>query len=86
MRRASAFLARHDNAPGVPVDAVHQSRGKGVFRLGVVLPLVVEVVLHPGDEGVEVVVLVRVDDEPGLLVQQQQVLVLVDDGQLAGGF
>ena len=45
----------------------------------------VEVVLHPGDEGVEVVVLVRVDDEPRLLVQQQQVLVLVDDGKLFGG-
>ncbi len=77
---------RHYNAAGVPVDAVHQSRSKGVLLLGPVLALIIQVMLHPGDQGIEVVVLVRVDDESGLFIQQQDVFILIHNVQFGGGF
>ena len=56
-------------AAGVPVNAVYQRRGKGVLRFRVVFAFVVQIVLHPGNEGIKVVVFVRVDDQPRLFIQ-----------------
>ena len=74
-------LGGHDDAAGVPVDAVAQGGGEGMLVPGVPLLLLIEVGLDVGDEGVDLLVLVGVAEQAGPLVQQQQVLVLVHDVQ-----
>ena len=74
-------LGGHDDAAGVPVDAVAQGGGEGMLVPGVPLPLLIEIGLDVGDEGVHLLVFVRVAEQAGGFVQQHQVLVLVDDLQ-----
>ena len=75
-------LGGDDDAAGVPVDAVAQGGGEGVFLPGVPLLFLIKVGLDVGDEGVDVLPLVRVDQQAGALVHQEDVLVLIDDVQL----
>ena len=70
-----------DDAAGVAVNTVAQGGGEGVFPLGIPLPLLVQVCLNVVDEGVDLLRLVGVYHQPRPLVQQQQVFVLVHDGE-----
>ena len=70
-------LGGDDDAAGVAVDTVAQSRGKGIFPPGIPLPLLVEVCLDVIDEGVHLLRLVSVDYQPRTLIQQHQVLILI---------
>ena len=74
-------LGGHDDAAGVPVDAVAQGGGEGVLVPGVPLLLLIEVGLDVGDQGVDLLVLIGVAEQAGPLVQQHQVFILVDDLQ-----
>ena len=74
-------LGGDDDAPGVAVDAVAQGGGKGVLPPGGPLLLLVQVRLDVGDECVHLLLVVGVDHHARALVQQQQVLVLVQDGE-----
>ena len=85
MRSVSRVFRGHHDAAGVAVDAVDQRRRKRVFLLGVVFAAVVEVVLHAGDQRIEVVVFVRVHDQARLLVENHDVLVLVKHADFGRG-
>ena len=83
-QRFRVFRGHHD-ATGVAVDAVDQRRRKRIFLLGVVFAAVVEVVLHAGDQRIEVVVFVRVHDQARFLVEDHDVLVLVKHADFGRG-
>ena len=75
-------LGGDDDAAGVPVDAVAQGGGEGILLPGVPLLFLIEVGLDVGEQGVDPLVLVRMDHQSRAFVHQQKVLVLVDDVQL----
>ena len=72
----------NNNAAGVAVNTVAQSRGKGVFPLGIPFPLLVKICLNVVDEGIDFFRFVRMDGHTGTLVHQQQIFVLVNNVQL----
>ena len=74
-------LGEDDDAAGEAVDAVAQRRGEAA-RLRLPLALLVEVGLRIGQQRVHLFALVGVADEPGPLVQQHDVRVLIEDGEL----
>ena len=74
-------LCRDDDAAGVAVDAVAQSRGERRRVVRIPCARLVEISLDVGDERVAVAVFVRVHDHARRLVREQDVLVLVDHGQ-----
>lgn len=78
------IFSGHDNSAGVPVNSVDQGRGKGIFLLGVIFPLVIQVMADPSDEGVKVVMLVRMNDEARLLVQDHNIFVFVKEIEFIG--
>ena len=74
-------LGGDDYAPGVPVYAVAQGRGKGILLPGIPLAALGHIGLNIGDEGVIIPLSGAVAQHPGLFIQQKDVLVLVDDVQ-----
>ena len=73
-----------DDAAGVPVDPVDQGGGEAVFRRRVVFPFFIEIPLYPKQEGVAVFLFVRMHQQAGFFVQQQQIVVFIDNIQLPG--
>ena len=72
----------HD-APGVPVNAVAQRRGEGVFLPGTPLPLLVQVRLDVVDQGAAIFrAVVGMHRKARALVHKQNVFVLVDNVQI----
>lgn len=57
-------LGRNNNASGVPVNAVAQSRGKGILPSGVPLPLLVEIRLNVVNKGPAVLGPIMGDGQP----------------------
>ena len=75
-----------DDAACVAVDAVAQSRGKCVLLSRPPLALGIEIRLNVIDERFAVFrAVVRMDGLTGLLVDQQNIFVLIDDVQLRRG-
>ena len=75
-------LRRDDDAARVAVDAVAQRGSKDIFLARLPLALLVEIGKQMVDERIDLLPLVGVNDEPGWLVEQQNVLILVKDVQL----
>ena len=76
-------LGRYDDAAGVPVNPVAQSRGKGMLRPGLPFPLGVEVGLNVVDQGPAILrPVVGVYGHARLFVRQKEILVLIDDAQM----
>ena len=75
-------LGGDDDAGGVAVDPVDQCGREAVLRRRIVFALFVQIALYTRDQRVAVFVLVRVDEQAGFFVQQEDVLVLVHDRQL----
>ena len=74
-------LGGDDDAPGVPVNAVAQGRGESVLPAGIPLLLLIEVSLDVVDQGVDLLGLVGMAHKALPLVRQEQVFVLVNDGE-----
>ena len=80
-------LGGDDDAAGIPVDAVAKGGCEGVFFPGAPLPLLVEIGLDMIDEGAAVFgTVVGVNGNARTLIHQQDVVILVDDGQLGNGY
>ena len=77
-------LGEDDDAAGEPVDAVAQRGRKALPRLP--FPLLVEVRLRIGEQGMHLLALVRMADEPGALIEQHDVGIFVENGQLRADF
>ena len=75
----------NDNAACVAVDAVDECGHKAVFVLRVIFPFFKQIALHAENEGVTVFVLIRMHQKPRGLVQKQEVVVLIQNGQLLAG-
>ena len=75
-------FCRDDDAARVAVDAVAQRGSKDIFLARLPLALLVEIGKQMVDERIDLLPLVGVNDEPGWLVEQQNVLILVKDVQL----
>ena len=74
-------LGEDDDAAGEAVDAVAQRRGEAA-RLRLPLALLVEVGLRIGQQRMHLLALGGVADQPGTLVEQHDVRILVEDRQL----
>ena len=74
-------LGEDDDAAGKAVDAVAQRRGEAA-RLRLPLALLVEVGLRIGQQRMHLLALGGVADQPGPLVEQHDVRILVEDRQL----
>ena len=61
---------------------LHSAGGKGIFLARLPLALLVKIGEQMVDERIDLLPLVGVNDEPGWLVEQQNVLILVKDVQL----
>ena len=70
-----------DQPAGVAVDPVAEGRCKAVFLFRVVFPLLGQIFQDPVDEGVHLALVVGVDHQPGRLIGQEDVFVLIDDFQ-----
>ena len=74
-----------DDAASVPVDPVAEGGGEAVLRLGIPLTLQAQIGLDVGDQGVPAPVPGAVAEDAGLLVGQEDVLILIDDVQPGRG-
>ena len=82
MRRVSAFFRGDDDAAGIAIDPVAEGGSERIFRFRVPLLLLIQVRLDLGDQSIDILMLVRMAEQAGAFVAQEQVFILVDDIQL----
>ena len=78
------FGAQHQSA-GVAVYAVAQCRCKAVFLCRVVLAFLVQILLHPPNQGIGRTGFIFMYHQPGGLIRYQNVFVLINDGNFVSG-
>ena len=71
------ILGGNDDAAGVAVDAVTESGGKALLAVGVIFPFAIEIGFDMGDQGVLILVIVRMYQHSRAFVDQQNMLVLI---------
>ena len=74
----------YHNAAGIPIDAVDQRGCKARLPGRIVSPFFIEIPLYAKQEGVAVFLFVRMHQQAGFFVQQQQIVVFIDNIQLPG--
>ncbi len=83
--QSRGVFGAEDDTAGVAVDAVAEGGGEGILPLGGILTGGHQVFKDAVNKGIHRPVVVHMDHQPGGLIHQEEVFVLVEDFQLVPG-